>query len=115
MAGTRAKNLRRQLTVSEARVWSAIKAGRLGVRFRRQVPIGHWIADFACLSPKLVLEIDDPSHDWRDDTRRAEHLESLGFGVLRFTNKRVAMEFEGVVSTIETWVIALKVSGHPPY
>lgn len=52
-------------TVSEVRVWGAIKGRALGVRFRRQVPIDAWIVDFACLPLHLVIEIDDRSHEWR--------------------------------------------------
>ena len=114
IAGSRARALRRQLTVSEARVWSGLKGKALGARFRRQVPCGHWIADFCCLNPKLVIEIDDSSHEFRDETVRTEHFESLGFAVLRFTNKRVAQEFPEVISTIEAWVACLRETGQPP-
>jgi very-short-patch-repair endonuclease len=105
--------LRRSLTISEARVWSAIKNKALGVRFRRQVPIGPWIVDFACLNPKLVVEIDDESHLHRAEIRRTRYLERMGFTVLRFWNVDVAKELEGVVGTIENWVEALRAGLDP--
>jgi very-short-patch-repair endonuclease len=102
-AATRLKELRRELTVSEARVWGAMKNNALGARFRRQVPIGPWIVDFCSLDPKLAIEIDDKSHEFRDESARTEHLESVGFLVLRFTNRQVALEFPEVIGTIESW------------
>ena len=109
----RGRMLRRSLTISEARVWSAIKNKALGVRFRRQVPIGPWIVDFACLDPKLVVEIDDESHLHRAETGRTRYLERMGFTVLRFWNVDVAKELEGVVGTIENWVEALRAGLDP--
>ncbi len=104
LAGSRAKDLRRRMPVSEARLWGAIKAKKTGIRFRRQVPIGYWIADFACLAAKLVVEIDDPSHEWRDEEARTAYFESLGFEVIRFTNEMVAKDLDSVVGAIEAWV-----------
>ncbi|HDK44916.1 MAG TPA: DUF559 domain-containing protein, partial [Actinobacteria bacterium] len=104
LAHIRAHELRMQLTISEARVWDAIKAKKAGARFRRQVPVGYWIPDFACLNPQLVVEIDDLSHDWSDETERIQYFESQGFTVLRFTNEEVAKEFPEVIGTIENWV-----------
>ncbi len=92
------------MTVSEARVWTMIRGRKTGLRFRRQVPIGHWIADFASLDPKLVIEVDDPSHEWRDETERTTHFESQGFHVIRFTNEMVAKEPGSVLGTIEAWL-----------
>jgi BirA family biotin operon repressor/biotin-[acetyl-CoA-carboxylase] ligase len=110
----RAKDLRRRLTVSEARVWGAMKNKALGARFRRQVPIGPWIVDFCSLDPKLAIEIDDKSLEFRDESLRTEYLESVGFPVLRFTNRQVALEFPGVIGTIESWVAHMKATGKPP-
>jgi very-short-patch-repair endonuclease len=105
--------LRTHLTVSEARVWGAIKACQTGAKFRRQVPIGPWIADFASFHPKLVIEIDDESHDWRDETERTEYLWQQGFRVLRFRNEEVAKDLPGVFSTIENWVEILRDGADP--
>jgi len=112
-ANSYAHDLRRNLTISEARVWSVIKAGRTGARFRRQVPIGRWVVDFACLDLNLVIEIDDTSHYWRDETARTGFLCAEGFRVLRFTNEEVAKDIHGVKSTIELWVAILRKGGDP--
>jgi very-short-patch-repair endonuclease len=114
IAGQRAKSLRKRLTVSEARVWGALKTKAVDARFRRQVPCGHWIADFLSFNPKLVVEIDDTSHEFRDESMRTEYFESLGFHVVRFTNKQVAQEFPEVMGTIESWVAHLRTTGRPP-
>jgi len=106
LADWRSRQHRRLQTVSEARVWRSIKAKRLGVRFRRQVPIGNWIVDFACLAPKLVIEIDDESHLYRDETERTAFIESQGFAILRFWNSEVATEYDGVIGTIQNWIAA---------
>ena len=85
-------------------MWSEIRGRKLGIRFRRQVPIGIWIADFACLEHKLIIEVDDTSHDYRDDTHRTSNLEAGGFRILRFTNKEVAMDLDTVVQEIRNAV-----------
>ncbi len=90
--------------MSEARLWAAIKGGAAGARFRRQVPIGFWIADFASLNPRLVVEVDDTSHEFRDESMRTDYFNEQGFAVLRFTNKRIAQELPEVVGTIEGWL-----------
>ena len=68
LARTRAHELRNDLTISEARLWSGIKNKATGARFRRQVPIGPWIADFACLD----LAIDAVSL-WVEHVKRTGH------------------------------------------
>jgi len=114
IAGTRAQALRRSLTVSEAGVWGGLKNKATGARFRRQVPCGHWIVDFCCFDPKLVIEIDDTSHEFRDEDTRTAYLESLGFAVLRFTNRQVAQEFPEVIGTINAWIAHLRATGRAP-
>ena len=105
--------LRNELTISEARLWSGIKNGATGARFRRQVPIGVWIVDFASFEPKLVVEVDDASHHWRDETDRTDHLESLGYAILRFDNEDIAIDVDLVIGTVEHWVKTLRTTGSP--
>jgi very-short-patch-repair endonuclease len=102
------------MTVSEARVWGAIKNKTLGVRFRRQVPIGPWIVDFCSLDPRLAIEIDDTSHEFRDETPRTKYLESVGFPVLRFSNRQVAQDFPEVIGTIQAWIAHIRATGRAP-
>jgi very-short-patch-repair endonuclease len=101
------------LTVSEARLWGGIKGGVVGAHFRRQVPIGVWIADFASLQPRLVVEVDDPSHDLRDEAARTAAIEACGFTVLRFTNREIAEDVHGAVATVRLWVQRLQAGQRP--
>jgi very-short-patch-repair endonuclease len=88
------------MTASERRLWRYLRGGAMGARFRRQVPMGEWIVDFACFDPALVVEVDDESHDWRDETERTRFIERQGFRVVRFPNRDVARDLESVLGTI---------------
>ena len=101
------------MTVSEARVWQILKNGQCGARFRRQVPIGPWIVDFCALSPRLVIEIDDQTHAWRDEEDRTAFIERNGFPILRLTNQFVAQDLNAVHGTISYWVAELKQGRRP--
>jgi very-short-patch-repair endonuclease len=92
------------MTASEARLWTMIRAGKAGGRFRRQVAIGFYIVDFACFRPKLAVEIDDTSHRFRDETSRTASIESRGFTLLRFSNEDVAFNADWVFETIKEWI-----------
>jgi very-short-patch-repair endonuclease len=101
----RAKNLRRTMTRAEMLLWRYLKADRLaGLGFRRQSPMGNYIADFVAHSCKLVVEVDGESHDFeeriRHDDRRDRWFASRGYRVLRFTNEDVMKNLEGVVLAI---------------
>jgi len=92
MASPVARALRRNPTEAERRLWSRLRHGQLdGFRFRRQVPLGPYIADFACLSARLIVEVDGGQHASRSeqDGRRTTWLESSGFRVVRFWNHEV--------------------------
>lgn len=96
--------MRLEPTPAEARLWPYLRADRLdGAKFRNQVVIGRYIADFACRTPvKLVVELDGRSHDVtgvRDETRTAA-LEGLGYRVLRFGNSEVMRNLDGVLAAI---------------
>ena len=114
LAKRRARLLRNELTISEARLWAGIKNKATGARFRRQVPIGIFIVDFASFDPKLVIEVDDSSHDWRDETERTQHLEAQGFTILRLDNKEIATDIDSAIAAVELWVTTLRETGHPP-
>ena len=101
----RAKRLRHAMTRAETLLWRHLKADRLaGLAFRRQTPMGQYIADFGAHSCKLVVELDGESHDFeeriRHDARRDEWFASRGYHVLRFTNDDVMKNLEGVVLSI---------------
>jgi len=81
-----ARQHRNCLTESEARLWSALNAGQLGVCFRRQVPVGNrFIADFCAPSIKLIVEVDGGYHSRRraSDASRDRKLARLGYRVIR--------------------------------
>ena len=99
----RARELRRPLSPPEAKIWSRLRDRRLdGHKFRRQHPIGSYILDFYCQEQRLVVELDGDSHASQVDydRRRTEWLEARGYRVLRFTNREVANNLEGVLGAI---------------
>ncbi|MBY2928495.1 endonuclease domain-containing protein [Sphingomonadales bacterium 56] len=98
-----AKQLRRDLTPAEARLWYNLRAKRFaGVKFRRQTVIGPYIADFTCRTAMLVIEVDGDTHGSaiQYDAERTAFLEQQGWRVLRFTNADVLQNLEAVLSTI---------------
>jgi very-short-patch-repair endonuclease len=101
-AQRRARSLRRGMTDAERKLWLGIRQEQLGVKFRRQHPIGIYIADFACLAPKLIIELDGAQHaQQRDyDARRDAFLKSQGFAVLRFATNEPLVNLEGVLIKI---------------
>jgi very-short-patch-repair endonuclease len=72
--------------------------------FRRQVPIGPYVADFCCLKAKLIIEVDGNQHGLDEylskDAKRTSYLTSQGFSVLRFSNREVMTEMNGVLEAI---------------
>ena len=100
-AATRAIALRHRLTPSELTLWNKLRRGQLGARFRRQEPIGPYIADFVSLEHKVIVEADGDQHEISDyDERRDAYLRSAGFEVLRFRNEEVASHLDWVVEEI---------------
>ncbi|MBM7454943.1 very-short-patch-repair endonuclease [Oceanisphaera litoralis] len=103
------RNLRRELTEPEQRLWRRLRAGQLGTKFRRQHGIGPYIADFYCARLKLVIEIDGDSHFADDDAIRHDQLRddyfvSLNIRVLRFTNREVMDNIDGVLTVISAHI-----------
>ena len=104
----RARQLRKELTPAEGKLWAYLRGNKLnGVNFRRQHPIGNFIADFCSVKRKLVIELDGSQHLEQDeyDIERTKYLESLGYLVIRFWNSQVMNNIEGVVEAIK---VALK-------
>jgi very-short-patch-repair endonuclease len=96
-----ARDLRRNLTDAETLLWKELRRRILGAKFRRQVPIGSYIVDFACLPRKLLIEVDGGQHlESATDTERDRWLRSQGFRVLRFWNNEVFQNLQGVLETI---------------
>ena len=87
-ARANAQVLRREMTDSERKLWGGLRAEQLGVKFRRQHPLGNYVADFACLAPKLIVELDGSQHQVQQgyDARRDAFFRVQGFDVLRFAS-----------------------------
>jgi very-short-patch-repair endonuclease len=100
-----ARHNRREMTESEAVLWNALRKIQSGFRFRRQHPIGDYIADFVCLSAKLVIEVDGGYHNdpaqQEADLVRTEALQSKGFQVIRFKNEEINDDVKTVVMRIK--------------
>ena len=102
-AVARARTLRRNMTEAEIRVWQMLRAHTTnGYKFRRQVPIGRYIADFVCHEVRLVVEIDGGQHDpaARREIERSGFLQNQGYRILRFWNNEVLANPDGVHETI---------------
>ena len=98
-----ARNLRKHLTAAENKLWQLIRKRQvLGFKFRKQAPIGPYIADFVCFEKKLVIEVDGGQHkDHKPyDEKRTTWLKSQGFEAVRFWNNDVLQDPEAVIGTI---------------
>ena len=100
-----AKSMRRVMTDAELKLWNELRAHRLmGLSFRRQVPIGPYIADFACSSHRLIIEVDGSQHaetdDAAKDAERSSFLEGSGWTVLRFWNDDILRDIDNVCQHI---------------
>ncbi len=110
MTGKRISNARerrRQSTPSEGLLWSILRARQLcGLKFRREHPIGGFIADFACEAKKIVVEIDGGYHDQtgEQDEARERMLRELGWDVLRFSDEDVERDAEAVGQAIAKYL-----------
>ena len=99
----KARRLRREMTRTECMLWTRLRKRQLnGHRFRRQHPLGDFIADFACLSEGLLIEIDGPAHEGRDekDGRRERMLKARGYRLMRFQHWELEIGLNDVVDAI---------------
>jgi primosomal protein N' (replication factor Y) len=112
-AKRRARQLRRDMTDAERRLWSRLRDHRLeGWSFRRQHPIPPYVVDFACADARLIIEVDGGQHAGsRGDARRDQVLNGLGWRVLRFWNNDVLVNTEAVLATV---LAALGPHPNPP-
>jgi len=106
----KAKNLRDNMTAAETNLWDKISNKQLdGHRFRRQHPIGSFIADFYCHKAKLVVEVDGGIHKLSDhaeyDLGRTYEIEEFGIKVIRFTNEEVMNELGEVLVSIKRCLV----------
>ena len=106
-----AHELRNNMTKAEACLWKyVLRAGGMGVPFRRQRPVLEYIADFMCKPLMLIIEVDGDIHNDAEiaahDLKRQQDLEDIGFTVLRFRNEDVLRNISGVRVAIEDWIKA---------
>ena len=100
-----ARRLRARTTDTEDRLWRGLRRFSMsGSHFRRQVPVGPFVADFACLAARLIIEVDGSQHaaaaQTERDAQRTRWLEAEGYRILRFWNNDVAENINGVLETI---------------
>jgi very-short-patch-repair endonuclease len=95
-----ARKLRADATEAEKRLWRALRGEALGIRFRRQHPIGGDIADFACVELRIVIELDGGQHGGDADRARDTTMRAAGWRVLRYWNNDVVDNFDGMLADI---------------
>ena len=99
----KARQLRKNSTDAENRLWQYIRNRQLGGRkFRRQFPVGRYIVDFVCIELSLIAEIDGGHHTEQInyDSKRSSFLQSKGYRVVRFWNNEVLGNISGVLETL---------------
>jgi very-short-patch-repair endonuclease len=113
-AHERARTLRREMTEAEKRLWQRLRYRQMrGYRFRRQVPIGSFIADSVCQEARLIVGVDGGRHDTRSELEACptRFLESEGYRILRFWNNEVLENPDGVQEEIAQYL--RRVHPHP--
>jgi very-short-patch-repair endonuclease len=104
-----ARRLRRDSTKHERILWNALRASLPHAKFRRQVPLGPYVADFCCHSARLIIELDGGQHaeavDY--DGARTRFLVAEGYRVIRFWNNDITEAFDGVILAIDAAVSKL--------
>lgn len=113
-----ARKLRKDGNLSEVLLWQQVKKRQVqGYKFLRQKPIGNYIVDFFCKELMLAVEIDGDSHDHKmeADRIRQKNLEAFGVRFLRFLDRDVKNNLEGVVLMIHQRVREIEnAQKHPP-
>jgi very-short-patch-repair endonuclease len=100
------RKLRKTMSKAETVLWGHLRGSRMrGLRFRRQHPIGPFIADFACVKARLVIEIDGDTHASKEaqayDARRTQYLAKEGWRERRFSNEAVLTNLDHVLTEID--------------
>jgi very-short-patch-repair endonuclease len=98
----RARDLRKRISPIERKLWHALRDSQLGASFRRQHPVGPYVLDFYCPSVRLAIELDGDDHATRtkSDSRRTRFLNQRGIHVIRFSNRDVWNNLQGVKEII---------------
>jgi len=115
---SRARALRRTLTISERRLWNWLRNRTFGgFKFRRQEPVGRYVVDFYCAELKFVLEVDGAQHEteWMSehDSERTLFLQSRGIEVMRITNEMIARDSLSAEEVIRSAIISRAAARKP--
>ncbi|MBD0368129.1 MAG: endonuclease domain-containing protein [Flavisolibacter sp.] len=112
-----AELLRKNMTPAEKMLWDRFYKNQLGVRIRRQHPIGKYIADFYCHEAKLIIEIDGDIHLIKEnkeyDIGREVCLNEFGIEIIRFTNDEVMNNVEEVIQKIKSKIEQRRKNNQP--
>jgi very-short-patch-repair endonuclease len=112
-----AKQMRREMTVAEKRLWQKLRAKRfLDTKFRAQNVVGPYIADFYARDVMLVIEVDGDSHAWQHDYDevRTRYLEGQGYSVIRVWNDDVMRNMDAVLELIFRYIERFRAAGETP-
>jgi very-short-patch-repair endonuclease len=115
-----AHSLRNSMTKAEASLWKYALKSRLmrGYMFRRQRPIMEFIADFACLELKLIIEVDGYTHSLNEviekDNFKQGKLEDAGYKVIRFSDAEVLKDMKNAIMAIETCIEEIEMLNQSP-
>jgi very-short-patch-repair endonuclease len=100
-----ARTNRKEMTQAEQILWESLRENINSYKFRRQHPIGDYIADCVCITAKIIIEVDGEYHNepqqQQDDLWRTEFLEKNGFRVIRFSNDEVIYNLSAVINHIK--------------
>jgi len=102
-----ARSMRHEMTEAEKILWEYVRNKKLsGLKFKRQYPIGRYVADFFCYEKKLIIEIDGSIHESREeyDKNRDEYLTASGYEILRIKNDEIIDSIETVIEKIKSFV-----------
>jgi very-short-patch-repair endonuclease len=113
---SRARALRARQTPTESRLWHELRNRKLlGFKFRRQVPLGRYVVDFAYVERGLVIELDGGQHDLDSprERQRTQWLDEHGWRVLRFWTPELHDNLGGVIETIAVALESATGSPHP--
>ena len=110
-----AQSLRRGMTDGERLLWQKLRGEQLGFKFRRQHPLGSYVADFACLAPQLIVELDGSQHEDQQtyDAKRNAFFASHGFDVMRFHAHLPFSDLQSLVEAIYNRLSELTADPHP--
>ncbi|GAH69283.1 unnamed protein product [marine sediment metagenome] len=103
------------MTEAEKKIWYRVRDKQLGVKFRRQQPIGNYVVDFVCFEKKLVIEIDGGEHfESGRDKIRDKWFQEQGYKLLRFWNNDVLKNTDDVIQAIINEFSPSPLSPPPP-